>query len=665
MVRRRRRRRATPTRRPERGLRGRARVVARARTLRCGCCTSPGPAVRPPRRLLAAALLARRVPAGVLRHLALNDVPALRPRRSRCRRRRRAAPRRGARLRARGRRPRAGGATKYTAAIDRSLLAACSLATAIARRARASGGRWPARRLAAASSPCSPARRVAGFLVAQPLRGARPPDFRAGSPPGARERRAASSGSPRQRARLLPVDADLGARLGARRWPRSAARCSCSARAPRGAVLRARRRSLFVVYMGLQERYFGRWLMPVFPISSARRRRRISRVDGSPAARRGRTPARRWRLRCCSPRASSRVHGDRVLSRPDTRAHARGRGMTAGHVLARALPTRATAGRRPGAGADDGNRWLVSPTSAAEHADGGHRPSPRERGGAPVRRPPRGRDAATSSPPASCPPPHAGPAPSVDTRATSARSRPRCSTTRAQRATAGWSRLDAVRARVRGAAAASRRRSPTTARCAARPSSSPRQPIPRRGAAGAVQLRLVVRLLPARLRAPGPADEGLSPAPRRLRPREADLVHRPLAIACLRMPAARTDTDQLHLARAIELAEQGRGRVSPNPLVGAVVVQRRRGRSARAGTRRYGGPHAEVEAIAAAGDADLRGATLYVSLEPCCHEGKHAAVHRRDRRGRHRAASSSPPTTRPRRPPAAASGSCATRGSRS
>ena len=48
----------------------------------------------------------------------------------------------------------------------------------------------------------------------------------------------------------------------------------------------------------------------------------------------------------------------------------------------------------------------------------------------------------------------------------------------------------------------------------------------------------------------------------------------------------------------------------------------------------YGGPHAEVAAIAACGDADLRGATLYVSLEPCCHHGQDAAVHRRDPRGR-------------------------------
>jgi diaminohydroxyphosphoribosylaminopyrimidine deaminase/5-amino-6-(5-phosphoribosylamino)uracil reductase len=82
-----------------------------------------------------------------------------------------------------------------------------------------------------------------------------------------------------------------------------------------------------------------------------------------------------------------------------------------------------------------------------------------------------------------------------------------------------------------------------------------------------------------------------------------------------------TDTDRRHLTRAIELAELGRGRVSPNPLVGAVIALN--GETIGEGAHNaFGGPHAEVEAIAAAGDADLDGATLYVSLEPCCHDGK-------------------------------------------
>ena len=83
----------------------------------------------------------------------------------------------------------------------------------------------------------------------------------------------------------------------------------------------------------------------------------------------------------------------------------------------------------------------------------------------------------------------------------------------------------------------------------------------------------------------------------------------------------KTDTDHRHLARAIELASNGRGRVSPNPMVGAVI-----GRDeeviGEGYHRAFGEPHAEIEALQAAGDAELDGATLYVSLEPCCHQGK-------------------------------------------
>jgi len=85
--------------------------------------------------------------------------------------------------------------------------------------------------------------------------------------------------------------------------------------------------------------------------------------------------------------------------------------------------------------------------------------------------------------------------------------------------------------------------------------------------------------------------------------------------------SAESEIDRRHLARAIELAERGRGRVSPNPLVGAVIT--RGGQTLGEGFHRaLGGPHAEVEAIRAAGESDLRGATLYVSLEPCCHHGR-------------------------------------------
>jgi diaminohydroxyphosphoribosylaminopyrimidine deaminase/5-amino-6-(5-phosphoribosylamino)uracil reductase len=74
------------------------------------------------------------------------------------------------------------------------------------------------------------------------------------------------------------------------------------------------------------------------------------------------------------------------------------------------------------------------------------------------------------------------------------------------------------------------------------------------------------------------------------------------------------------MAEALALAKRGCGQVSPNPMVGAVLV---RGSKVvgRGWHRRFGGPHAEVEAIADAGD-HARGATLYVTMEPCCYHGK-------------------------------------------
>ena len=73
------------------------------------------------------------------------------------------------------------------------------------------------------------------------------------------------------------------------------------------------------------------------------------------------------------------------------------------------------------------------------------------------------------------------------------------------------------------------------------------------------------------------------------------------------------------LARALELAERGRGTTHPNPVVGAVVVQD--GEVVGEGWHeRKGGPHAEVVALEAAGER-ARGATLYLTMEPCTHHG--------------------------------------------
>jgi diaminohydroxyphosphoribosylaminopyrimidine deaminase/5-amino-6-(5-phosphoribosylamino)uracil reductase len=81
-----------------------------------------------------------------------------------------------------------------------------------------------------------------------------------------------------------------------------------------------------------------------------------------------------------------------------------------------------------------------------------------------------------------------------------------------------------------------------------------------------------------------------------------------------------SDRDYRYMALALRLAAKGQGRTSPNPMVGAVVVAGNRivGQGYH---RRAGGPHAEVIALRAAGPRSKR-ATLYVTLEPCCHTNK-------------------------------------------
>ncbi|MDH4101157.1 MAG: bifunctional diaminohydroxyphosphoribosylaminopyrimidine deaminase/5-amino-6-(5-phosphoribosylamino)uracil reductase RibD [Nitrospirota bacterium] len=80
------------------------------------------------------------------------------------------------------------------------------------------------------------------------------------------------------------------------------------------------------------------------------------------------------------------------------------------------------------------------------------------------------------------------------------------------------------------------------------------------------------------------------------------------------------DNDTRFMRRALTLARRGQGKTSPNPLVGAVVVKK--GLIVGEGYhQRAGGPHAEVIALEGAGKK-AAGATLYISLEPCCHTGK-------------------------------------------
>jgi diaminohydroxyphosphoribosylaminopyrimidine deaminase / 5-amino-6-(5-phosphoribosylamino)uracil reductase len=89
------------------------------------------------------------------------------------------------------------------------------------------------------------------------------------------------------------------------------------------------------------------------------------------------------------------------------------------------------------------------------------------------------------------------------------------------------------------------------------------------------------------------------------------------------MDSPLTSTDQAHLQRALELAEGGRGRVSPNPLVGAVIA--RDGQVIGEGFHEeLGDLHAERAALADCRERgeDPAGATMYVTLEPCAHQGR-------------------------------------------
>src|ERR1700704_3979319 len=75
------------------------------------------------------------------------------------------------------------------------------------------------------------------------------------------------------------------------------------------------------------------------------------------------------------------------------------------------------------------------------------------------------------------------------------------------------------------------------------------------------------------------------------------------------------------MRHALALAARGRGFVEPNPCVGAVVLDSAGNLVGEGWHQKFGGPHAEVFALEAAGER-ARGGTLVVTLEPCCHWGK-------------------------------------------
>ncbi len=87
------------------------------------------------------------------------------------------------------------------------------------------------------------------------------------------------------------------------------------------------------------------------------------------------------------------------------------------------------------------------------------------------------------------------------------------------------------------------------------------------------------------------------------------------------MTPADAAQDAAHMRRALDLARRGWGQTAPNPMVGAVVV--RDGEVIAEGFHaRYGGPHAEAAALAALPKKGARDADVYVTLEPCAHQGK-------------------------------------------
>src|SRR5690625_3162232 len=81
--------------------------------------------------------------------------------------------------------------------------------------------------------------------------------------------------------------------------------------------------------------------------------------------------------------------------------------------------------------------------------------------------------------------------------------------------------------------------------------------------------------------------------------------------------------DRIWMQRALSLAEKGRGYASPNPLVGCVIVSAEGNVIGEGYHERYGTPHAEVIALNSVADRkQLKGATIYITLEPCSHHGK-------------------------------------------
>jgi diaminohydroxyphosphoribosylaminopyrimidine deaminase / 5-amino-6-(5-phosphoribosylamino)uracil reductase len=102
---------------------------------------------------------------------------------------------------------------------------------------------------------------------------------------------------------------------------------------------------------------------------------------------------------------------------------------------------------------------------------------------------------------------------------------------------------------------------------------------------------------------------------------DAVLIGGGLLDPCEAMAVTDRAEDERFMRRALELAARGQGSVEPNPTVGCVIV--RDGKIVGEGWHEeFGGPHAEIVALQKVDKSVLRGATAYVTLEPCCHQGK-------------------------------------------
>ena len=471
-------------------------------------------------------------------------------------------------------------------------------------RSRAPGWAWPRRRSTRPGSCVLPLLVACGVAAARPdrarsaarrgarRRGARGRRFVLANPHAllsfdefwsdVRKQEEAASGLRQARPRLrlgaplLPVGADLGARLGAARGGRSRARCVAFREDVRSALFLVPWPLVFIVYMGTQERFFGRWLLPAFPalalLAGLAVVRAVDALAARPRARAG--GGRGARSRRCSPRASSTACTSTACSRATTRATSRAPGWSANVPAGLEGGGRADRARTPGSPTPTCHDAADGPRAAGSPARGGAGSSSRPAARRSTSRAARSRAARGAS---------------SASRTTSARCARRWSAPTRAAATAGWCRLDAVRARARATRARSRTRSryyrdaraprrrrlrgvdslPRRARARSSSTSTGASTTTRAPTSGPGPTVVIHRLRGGRCA----GDGRRSGRSLRFRRMVAGAASRGRRVESRATEHGLTERDTRHMQRAIELAELGRGHTSPNPLVGAVVAR--------------------------------------------------------------------------------------------